>query len=213
MKNKNAFWLSLVCGMAFTCAPMLAQSPQDSAPPPAPPNGAQLTPPPGPRTQPPPGPSLTPDQRDAQRTIPGAYRLTYTLTDMDGEKRIGAQHYQLVLDADAESASVDLRASVPVRLGSENSTQYTRQDTGLRIYAHLRQFANGMELDTNIHQTAFAEGAHGQTSPNGMPPITRQAELNTKALLTENKSVTIGELDIPGSTHRMEVQVELTRVR
>jgi hypothetical protein len=209
MKHKNTFWVSITIAVFLAAVPALAQGPQDRGTKPPPPPAAQNTPP---KVQPPP-PFMDLNGKDAQRTIPGAYRLTYTLTDMDGSKRIGTQRYTLVLDADAPNARVNLGANVPVHVGSANSSDYRTEDTGLRIFARLRQFANGVELNTDIHQTAFADGTKAEAASISLPPITRQAELSSTVLLKENKTITIGELDIPGSTHSLQVQVELTRVR
>ena len=197
-KRRNAFWLSLAFALTFACAPMVAQ--------PAPQNGAP----------PPPLPHLTPDQRDAQRTIPGAYRLTYTLTEMDGTKRMGSQHYVIILDADAPPAHVDMGAQTP----SSSGSMFSYVDTGLKMDASLRQFANGVELSTMVTQTELSENqnsspthtSNGSPNPNGTVQLIRKSHLKTVALLVENRPMILGQVDKPGSTHSLQVQVELSRV-
>ncbi|MGC2250672.1 MAG: hypothetical protein WA626_08350, partial [Acidobacteriaceae bacterium] len=115
MKQKNTFWFSLVCGMTLACFPVMAQGPQEGASAPPPPNGEHSASPL------PPLPHIDPDQRDAQRTISGPYRLTYTLTEMDGTKRVGSQRYAIVLDADARPSHLNLLSNIPVEVRASPS--------------------------------------------------------------------------------------------
>jgi hypothetical protein len=203
------FWFSLICGMALACSPVLAQGPQDGAPALPPPNPAL------PGSPLPPLPHLDPDLRDAQRTISGPYRLTYTLTEMNGTKRVGSQRYAIVLDADARPSHLNLQSNIPVAVlaspgGSAKFRQNMKEET--RIDSNLRQFANGMELSTQVGQDSFANGSDEGSAADGTPPVTRQSLLASTILLSPNKPVTIGQLDIPGSTHGLQIQVELTKV-
>lgn len=218
MERKNTFWFSLVCAMTFVCAPLLAHATQQGGA--LPPQAGQPSPPSGwTAQQPPPTPAMEAAERDAHRTIPGAYRLTYTLTEMDGSKRIGSQHYAFVLDPDAPSAHIDLGARIPVY--SSGGTSYNYENTGLKMDASLRQFANGIELSTMLVQdelagnqdSSIAHAPDGTKNLNRTAPIIRQAQLRTVTLLTENKPMIIGQLDKPGSTHSLQVTVELTRLR
>lgn len=206
MKQKNTFWFSLVCGMTLACFPVMAQGPQEGASAPPPPNGEHSASP---------LPHIDPDQRDAQRTISGPYRLTYTLTEMDGVKRVGSQRFTIVLDADARPSHLNLLSNIPVAVlaspgGSAKFRQNMKEET--RIDSNLRQFANGMELSTQIGQDSFANGTSDGSAADGTPPITRQSLFESTVLLSPNKPVTIGQLDIPGSTHSLQIQVELSKV-
>ncbi|MGB8480745.1 MAG: hypothetical protein WCE63_18220 [Acidobacteriaceae bacterium] len=186
---------------------MAAHAAQEGGPPP--PNVEQPGARPG-LSPLPPLPHIDPDQRDAQRTITGPYRLTYTLTEMDGSRRVGSQSYAIVLDADALHSHLKLDSLVPVRYGS--STAYERVHASVIIDATLRQRANGLELITNIMQTAFAKETDKEQTAGATPPITRDFVFTTTTLLTENKLVTIGQLDIPGTPRRLQVEVELTKI-
>jgi len=228
MKCRNKFWISLVCGITLACSPVLAQSPQQDALPPLP-NGQQA----GARPGLPP-PVLSPDQRNAQRTIPGAYRLTYTLAEMDGTKRVGSQRYAIVLDSGEEvpSAQLKLGSKVPLETGelqgSSTSQTISYIDVGLSIDASLRSFANGYELRSHIVQSAIDISPPPPLPPLPPPsqqslpplpqqplpkdPVIRETNLKSAVLLQENKPVIIGNVDMLGSTHVLQIQVELTKV-
>lgn len=203
MHHKNAFLLWLVCWTAFSFTPTMAQTAQPDAAPPSGPlkSGAQR-------------PSPEPTSRDdysLHRTVSGPYRLTYTFTEMDGEKRIGSQHYAVVLDSDTKT-SLRLGTKVPITTSqayenAPNQQQISYIDIGLSIDARLRQFANGLELETHVAQSALES-----QEPNTKDPVVRQTDLDSSALLLEGKPIVLGMLDTPESTHRLEIQVELSKI-
>ncbi len=196
MKSRRSLLLSLVCITVITCAaPVLAQNSQQHVP-------------------------SEPDAKQAAlRTSPAAYRLTYTLTEMNGEKKLGSQHYAMALDRDAYNAFPGTKSTlrtgtkIPIatkQLGENAPSgqfEWSYIDLGLTIDANLRQFNNGLELRTHVIQSAL-----DSQEPNSKDPVVRQTDLETSVLLNEDKPVVLGTLDTPGSTHRLVVQVELTRI-
>ncbi|MES2220372.1 MAG: hypothetical protein V4587_05325 [Acidobacteriota bacterium] len=200
----NAFWALLICGTAFAFTPMLAQAaPQQVSPPSGRPNSMQQ----------PPSPPKSRDEWSMQHAVSGPYRLTYSLTETDGGKRLGSQRYVVVLDADASFTNLKLGTKVPIatkQLGANAPSgqfEWTFIDIGLRIDAKLRQFANGLELETHVSQSAL-----DSQEPNTKDPVVRQTDLDTSVLLNEDKPLVLGTLDTPESTHRLEIQVELTKI-
>jgi hypothetical protein len=200
MQSKHSIWLTLTLAILVSSAPRLAFAAQDA-----------------PKASPP-SPPMTRADKDAQRTIPGPYRLTYTLTEMDGNRRIGSQRYVVVLDPDAPNAHVNMKARLPMYLA--DSAQYSYEDIGLGMDASLRQYANGVELFTRLNQTELAgdqdsttpHAPSGSATPHRPPPIIRQSQLETTTLMTENRPMILGQLDKPGSTHSLQIQVELTKL-
>lgn len=207
MQSKCSIWLVPALAATFASAPLWAQKgPQGAAPPP-PPQGPQATLP-----QPPP-PRDYSKESDMHRTILGAYRLTYTLTEMDGTKRLGSKHYAIVLDADARATTLKLGVKVPVETGESKAgsvahTDISYIDVGMNIQATLRQFANGMELRCHIVESAVDPQQSGLKTP-----VIRYSEIKSTVLLNENKPVILGNVDTPGSTHGLQIQVELSRVQ
>lgn len=218
MQFRHAFRLSLALAAGFTCAPALAHAArQDGTPPPPPPPLQSSSNPmrasrPFPSAQPPRNDVV---ERNAQRTMPNAYRLTYTLTEMDGTRRIGAQHYSIALNADSGQTFLRLGSRIPIATemsasdsSAKSSTQFQYVDVGMDIKAQLRQFANGIQLQSSFTQSA----AEAPTSSLKALPVIRQTTLNNTVRLVEGKATTLGSADIPGSTRSLQVQVELTKV-
>jgi hypothetical protein len=147
-------------------------------------------------------------------TAPQTYRLTYTLTELDGAKRIGTQHFSLTVNP-GKDGRIRLGSKVPIVTGSskpENPPQalVQYQDVGLTIWTRAKDFSAGVLVDSDVDQTSVSE----EPSNVGRgDPIFRQAKLQNSALLTLDKPVMLGSLDIPGSTRHLDIEVILELVR
>ena len=147
-------------------------------------------------------------------TTPQTYRLTYTLTEMDGAKRIGTQHFSLTVNP-GKDGRIRLGSKVPIATESSNPAslapaQIQYQDVGLTIWAHAKDFSAGVLVDSDVEQTGVSE----EPSNVGRgDPVIRQARLQNTALLTPGKPVMLGSLDVPGSTRHLDIEVVLEVVR
>jgi type II secretory pathway component GspD/PulD (secretin) len=143
------------------------------------------------------------------------YRLTYTITETEGGKRIGNQHFGLVVVA-GQRTVLKQGSKVPLVTGSYNNTssqaesQVTYIDVGLNFDATLDEFANGVRLRTKVEQSSVAEEKSG-VGPQD--PVVRQTSLEGTSFLTPGKPLVLGSLDIPGSTRHQEVEVVMEAVR
>jgi hypothetical protein len=184
--------LSLLCATAATA--------QSSAPP-APPSAPPSAPPAEPQT--------------SLQAAPKTYRLTYTVSEMDGTKFIGTQHYSMTADADGR-ASVKLGSKVPVLTGeynpgsSQTQTQFTYIDVGLNLDTRLREFANGLQVIAKVEKSNVADEP---STLEGHEPIIRQEVLQNTAVVTLGKPVMLGSLDIPGSTRHLDIGLVVEPVR
>lgn len=136
------------------------------------------------------------------------YRLTYTVTESEGAKRLGVQHFGLTVTATGQNGSLKVGSKVPITTGSLNggstmTSQMTYLDVGLNIRARLTEVANGLVLDSQVEQSTVAEVVDAQSHD----PVIRQAVLQNTALLTLGKPVVLGSVDTPGSTRHLEVEV------
>jgi len=146
---------------------------------------------------------------------PTCYRLTYTITEMDGAKRIGIQHFAMIADPESGDSQFKLGSKVPIMTGSSNSvnplqTQVQYQDVGLNISARLKEFSTGVEVHSKVEQSSVSEE---QSTVGRNDPVIRQAVLQNNALLTLGKPVMLGSLDVPGSTRHLDIEVVLDAVR
>jgi type II secretory pathway component GspD/PulD (secretin) len=143
------------------------------------------------------------------------YRLTYTVVESDGGKRIGVQHFSLTMTPGVRTTLKD-GSKVPVATGSYNTTgasaqtQFTYLDVGLNFDATLTQGAGGLRLSSKVEQSASAEE---KTIAGVTEPIIRQAVLEGSATLQVGKPVMLGSLDVAASTRHLDVEVLLEEIK
>jgi type II secretory pathway component GspD/PulD (secretin) len=146
-----------------------------------------------------------------------AYRLTYTVSERDGEKHLGTQHYSMIVAAGQRTVMKE-GSRVPIATGSYSSTatsrdqiqQYTYLDIGMNFDATLDEFATGVKLRTKVEQLGIAEQASGLGAQD---PVIRQSELEGTSFLAVGKPLVLGSMDVPGSTRHLDVEVVMEPVR
>lgn len=143
------------------------------------------------------------------------YRLTYTVTEMDGAKRIGSQRFAMVL-TDAQKTSLNQGNRVPVSTGSYGGvsaagvqTQFTYMDVGTNFEATLYATGSGARLNSKVTQSSFVAA----TSSDGpQSPIVRNLTLEGSSMLIPGKPVMLGSMDVPGSTRHLDVEVVMEQL-
>jgi type II secretory pathway component GspD/PulD (secretin) len=142
------------------------------------------------------------------------YRLTYKITEMDDGKRVGVQHFAMVV-VTGQRTVLKQGSRVPVATGSYTAgisnaqTQFTYIDVGLNFDATLDEFANGVRLRSKVEQSSIAEEKSGVGAQD---PIVRQTSLEGTSFLTPGKPLVLGSLDVPGSTRHLDVEVVMEQV-
>jgi hypothetical protein len=150
--------------------------------------------------------------------VPQTYRLTYTITESDGAKRLGTQHFAVTVNPDTKEAEVKLGSRVPIVTGSYNTASPTTAanvefqylDVGLNIAARVREFSAGVEVYSKLEQSSVAEE---KSTIGSNDPVIRQATVQNTAMLTPGKPVMLGSLDVPGSTRHLDIEVVLEIVK
>jgi type II secretory pathway component GspD/PulD (secretin) len=142
------------------------------------------------------------------------YRLTYTISETDGGKRVGVQHFAMVL-SEGERTTLKQGSRVPLVTGSTTASsagtesQVTYIDVGLNFDAILTKAADGANLRAKVAQTSVAEERSGVGLQD---PVIRQTALEGTSFLPFGKPVVLGSIDVPGSTRHLEVEVVMTLV-
>ena len=147
------------------------------------------------------------------------YRLTFTLTDSDAGKRVGVQHVSMTTASTTGSgvpAVAKIGSRIPVATGSYSNadpgkgvqTQMTYVDIGVNIAVRLHELGYGVQVTTKIEQSSMADAPPATPSD----PIIRQASIENDAILVPGKPMTLGSLDIPGSTRRTDIELVIERV-
>src|ERR1700722_1379557 len=88
------------------------------------------------------------------------YRLTYTLTERDGGKTIGVQHFSIIV---ASGSRTDFKqgSRVPISVATNaapgSNAEITYIDIGQEIDASLDGYLDGVRLRTKVVQSSIAE--------------------------------------------------------
>jgi type II secretory pathway component GspD/PulD (secretin) len=143
------------------------------------------------------------------------YRLTYAIVEMDGGKRLGVQHFAMIV-APGQRTVLKQGSRVPIATGSYSATgntgaqaQVSYVDVGMNFDATMDELANGARLRSKVEQLSIAE----QTSGVGVAdPIIRQTALEGTSFVTLGKPLVLGSIDIPGSARHLDVEVAMEQV-
>ena len=141
------------------------------------------------------------------------YRLTYTLTETDGGKRIGTQHFALIVVSGRKTVLKQgnrvplVTGSVSTSGGAQTQVQYL--DIGLNIDASIEESADGVKLNTQVEQSSIAEEKSGLGTQD---PIVRQAKLEGTSILTAGKPLILGSMDIPNTAKSLDIEVVMEHV-
>ena len=145
-----------------------------------------------------------------------SYRLTFTITESDGGKKIGVQHTSMVV-VPGQRSTMKNGSKVPVATGSYSATgsvgtqtQFTYLDVGINMDVTLNEVAGGAELKAKVEQSSATEN---EEIAGVREPIVRQSVMEGVSMLQVGKPEVIGSLDISGSTRHLDIEVVMEPVK
>lgn len=137
------------------------------------------------------------------------YKLIYTLTEMDNGKRIGVQHFDVVV-LSGQKVLLKQGSKVPIVTGTIDnqgkgpSSQFTYLDVGINIDAEVIQGGDRVTLRTKVERSSVAEEA---SAFGAQDPVIRQAFVEGEVNLQDGKPLIIGSMDVVGSTRHIDIDV------
>jgi type II secretory pathway component GspD/PulD (secretin) len=137
------------------------------------------------------------------------YRLTYTVTEMDGAKRVNVQHFSMVV-APGQQTVLKEGSRVPVATGSfgnsgtTTQTQFTYIDIGMNFNSTVQEVQDGVILLTSVDRSSVAEE---KSAVGPQDPVVRQATFKGTVSLSAGKAIKLGSLDMADSTRHLELEV------
>src|SRR5215469_3944732 len=141
------------------------------------------------------------------------YRLTYTLTETEGGKRVGTQHFAMIVVSGRKTV-LKQGNRVPLVTGTVSTsgggqTQVQYMDIGLNIDASIEESADGVKLNTSVEQSSITQEKSGLGAQD---PIVRQAKLEGTSILTAGKPLILGSMDFPSTARRLDIEVMMEHV-
>jgi type II secretory pathway component GspD/PulD (secretin) len=160
--------------------------------------------------------SAPPDEQAvAQRIIADldrpkkTYRLTFTIADSDDGKRVGIQHISMIVAA-GQRTMLKHGNKIPVATGTygkgsdPQQTQFQYIDIGINVDATLEDTPDGLQLKSKIEQSSAGQP---NTIAGVEEPVFRQMVVEGTSKLSTGKPLTLGSIDITGTTRHIDIEV------
>jgi len=136
-----------------------------------------------------------------------AYRLDFSVNELEDGKKINTRQYSLNLNAD-DANEIKIGTRVPVDAGHDNF-QYI--DVGTSIWCRIGERPDGVALAVRAEISNFAIPDQG--SGNASRPVIRQLKINASTLALLGKPMIVGSVDDPSSKRQFQLEVTVTKLR
>jgi hypothetical protein len=145
-------------------------------------------------------------QAEVQEKVPNAYRLNFSIYELEDGKRINSRQYSMNLNAgDGNEIKIGTRVPVEIKQG-----QFEYLDVGTSIWCKLRERGNDLSLDIRSEVSNFA--APDQQA-HGAPPLLRTFAIRGSTVVAADKPAIVGSVDDPSSKRQFQLEVTVTKLR
>lgn len=162
---------------------------------------------------------------DQGEKVMHAYRLDFSINEMEGDKKINSRHYTIDLTGPGDREEVKIGTRVPVATGSYPatapaggsatqvlSTQFQYLDIGTHIWSVLKEHGDALELQAGS-ETSNIDAEAGHETNGVSDPVIRQIKISGSTLVVPGKPILIGSADDPTSDRQFQLEVTVSRLR
>ena len=135
-----------------------------------------------------------------------AYRLDFSVNELEDGKKINTRQYSLNLNAD-DANEIKIGTRVPVDAGHD---QFQYLDVGTSIWCRIGERPDGIPLSVRADISNFAVPEQGTHESR---PIVRQFKINASTLAIPGKPMVVGSVDDPNSKRQFQLEVTVTKLR
>jgi hypothetical protein len=146
------------------------------------------------------------DPAGAQKPV-HAYRLDFSVNELEDGKKINSRQYSLNLNAD-DANEIKIGTRVPVEAGHE---QFQYMDVGTSIWCRIGERPDGIPLSVRADISNFAIPDQG--TGHESRPVVRQFKINASTLALPGKPMVVGSVDDPNSKRQFQLEVTATKLR
>jgi len=133
-----------------------------------------------------------------------AYRLDFSVKELEEGKTINTRQYSLNLNAD-DSNEIKIGTRVPVESGQG---QYQYIDVGTSIWCRIGERSDGIPVSVRAEISNFAVPDHETGHP-----VIRQLKIDASTLALLGKPMIIGSVDDPNSKRQFQLEVTVTKLK
>jgi hypothetical protein len=145
-------------------------------------------------------------EADTQR---GAYRLDFSINELQDGKRINTRQYSMNLDtAEGRNGDLKIGTRVPIEM-KQGELQYV--DLGTSISARIQDRKEPIDLSVRAEISNFA--VPDQNQGHDSRPILRQLKIEASTVALLGKPMVLGSVDDPDSKRTFQLEVTVTKLR
>lgn len=140
----------------------------------------------------------------AEALQPVAYRLDYSVNELEDGKKINTRQYSMNLNVgDANALKIGSRVPVDVKQG-----EFQYLDIGTNIWNRLRDRGGSLALEVRAEISNLAT-EQSQT----YHPIVRQVQINASTVVIPGKPMIVGVVDDPNSKRQFQLEVTVSKLK
>ena len=146
-----------------------------------------------------------------------AYRLDFTLNELEDGKKINTRQYSINLNG-GDHSDIKIGSRVPVETNHAGEYQYL--DVGTSIWCRMRDYrdvpwlGDDLLLDVQSDISNFAGSEQPRQATGPMPgPLIRQMKINANTIVTVGKQISLGTVDDPNSKRQFQLEVLVTKLK
>jgi len=158
-------------------------------------------------------PSKPASPADAPEKAVAAYRLDFSINELEAGKKINSRQYSMNLNSsDSNELSIGTRVPVEAKQG-----EFEYIDIGTSIWAQFRGHEHSLDPDNGLVFTVRCKissfAIPEQAAQSTTMPLVRQFQINASSVITPGKPLVVGSVDDPNSNHQFQLEVTATRLR
>src|ERR1035438_8658101 len=136
-----------------------------------------------------------------------AYRLDFSVNELEDGKKINSRQYSLNLNAD-DANEIKIGTRVPVEAGHE---QFQYMDVGTSIWCRIGERPDGVPLQVRAEISNFA--IPDQATGHESRPTIRQFKINASTGTLPHEPMVVGSVDDPNSKREFQLEVTVTKLK
>jgi hypothetical protein len=152
-----------------------------------------------------PSSSTAQQETKAQKPVT-AYRLEFSVRELDNGKRVNSRNY-MIMAAEGDFARMRVGNRVPYQTAEK---QYQYSNVGMNIDCRPHEHEDGVALDITVDFSSVAPPSETAPSYN---PVFRSNSSTVQTVLALGKPTLVTSLDDVDSNRRYEIEVTATKVR
>lgn len=152
-------------------------------------------------------PDATDTSSTSQPSLPQAYRLDFSVIELQSNKPVSSHMYSMTVNS-GEASNLKIGARVPVATGNDGHFQYL--DVGTNIWCRAQEREGNLILTVRSDLSSIDLGDGVKSADQSR---VHQVSINGSTVVGSGKAATIGSVDDPTSTRQFRLQVSATRLR